>query len=81
MSSANVWAFIATMMSTPSRRPAKPRSDTRTSYHVGRPSMLEGKMLRVATGMPMRNSAFANMLLAEAEPEPLTLAKRITKSL
>ena len=43
--------------------------------------MFDGKMLRVATGMPMRNSALANMPLADAEPEPLTLAKRITKSL
>ena len=43
--------------------------------------MLEGKMFRVATGTPMRNSALANMPLAEAEPEPLTLAKRMTKSL
>jgi hypothetical protein len=43
--------------------------------------MLDGKMLRVATGMPIRNSALANMPLALAEPEPLTLAKRMTKSL
>src|SRR6476659_5056928 len=28
----------------------------RTSYQVGRPWMLEGKMLRGATGMPMRST-------------------------
>ena len=38
-------------------------------------------MLCVEIGTPMRKSAFANMPLALAEPEPLTLAKRMTKSL
>ena len=33
-----------------------------------------------AQGMPMRNTARANISLALAEPEPLTLAKRTTKS-
>jgi hypothetical protein len=37
-------------------------------------------MLRVATGTPMRMIALANIWLAEAEPEPLILAKRTTKS-
>ena len=43
--------------------------------------MFEGKMLRVATGMPIRNIDFANILFALAEPEPFTFAKRMTKSL
>ena len=38
-------------------------------------------MFLVATGIPMRKSALANMPLALAEPEPFTFAKRITKSL
>ena len=42
--------------------------------------MLEGKMLRGETGTPWRRIARANSSLAEAEPEPLTLAKRTTKS-
>ena len=42
--------------------------------------MLDGKILRGATGMPMRITARANISLALAEPEPLTLAKRTTKS-
>src|SRR3954471_1378557 len=67
-------------MSTPPRRPSQPCSLTRTSYHVGRPWMLLGKMLRVATGTPMRRIARANSSLAEAEPEPFTLANLRTKS-
>src|ERR1700682_1126272 len=52
----------------------------RTSYQVGRPWMLDGKILRGLTGTPMRSTARANNSLALAEPEPLTLAKRTTKS-
>src|SRR5262249_9326877 len=37
-------------------------------------------MLRGATGTPMRITARANISFALAEPEPLTLAKRTTKS-
>src|SRR5687768_18210030 len=69
------------MRSTPPRRPRWPFSVTRTSYHVGRPWMFDGKMLRGDTGMPMRRKLFAKSSLAEAEPEPLTLANLTTKSL
>ena len=37
--------------------------------------MFDGKMLRGATGMPMRMTARANSSFALAEPEPLTLAE------
>src|SRR5688572_25911734 len=43
--------------------------------------MLDGKMLRGLTGTPMRRIALANSSLAEADPEPLTLANLTTKSL
>src|SRR5262245_11705439 len=43
--------------------------------------MFEGKMLRVATGTPMRRMERANISLADAEPEPFTLANFTTKSL
>ena len=43
--------------------------------------MLDGKMLRGATGTPMRRIDLANSALALAEPEPLTLANLTTKSL
>ena len=33
------------------------------------------------TGMPIRNSVLAKMVLAEADPEPLTVANFATKSL
>src|SRR5262249_38296609 len=80
MSLSKVCGFIATMRSVPPRAPRWPDSDTRTSYQVGRPWMFDGKMLRGAHGMPMRRMARANISLALAEPEPLTLAKRTTKS-
>ena len=53
---------------------------TRTSYQVGSPWMFDGKMLRGDTGTPMRMTARANSSLALAEPDPLTLANRTTKS-
>src|SRR5512142_2204802 len=71
---------MATMKSTPPRRPRQPRSTTRTSYHVGRPWMFEGKMLRADTGTPIRSTVRAKRPLAEAEPEPLTFANLMTKS-
>ena len=37
-------------------------------------------MLRGDTGTPWRRIERANISFAEAEPEPLTLAKRTTKS-
>ena len=77
---SQVCGFIATIMSTPPRAPRWPSSVTRTSYQVGRPWMLEGKMLRGLTGTPWRRIERANISLALAEPEPLTLAKRTTKS-
>src|SRR5436190_6023613 len=81
MSPSQVCGFIATIRSTPPRRPSQPRSLTRTSYQVGRPWMLDGKMLRGLTGTPMRSRLRANSSLAEAEPDPLTLANLTTKSL
>jgi hypothetical protein len=42
--------------------------------------MLEGKMLRGLTGTPIRRMERANNSLALAEPDPLTLANRTTKS-
>src|SRR5580658_4172218 len=80
MSSSQVSGFIATIMSTPPRRPRCPDSEMRTSYQVGRPWMFDGKMLRELAGMPMRSTDLANSALALAEPDPLTLANLTTKS-
>ena len=68
-------------MSTPPRRPTQPFSHTRASYQVGRPWMLRGKMLRGLTGTPIRMTDLANNSLADADPDPLTLANLMTKSL
>src|SRR5262249_8054732 len=76
-----VWGFIATIISQPPRRPSQPLLDTRTSNQVGRPWIFDGKMLRVATGTPIRRIERANISFAEAEPEPFTLANLMTKSL
>src|SRR5215471_18633112 len=81
MSLFHVCGFIATMRSTPPRRRGHPCSHTCTSYHVGRPWMLDGKMLRGLIGTPMRMMDFAKSVLADAEPEPLTFANLTTKSL
>src|SRR3954471_4395565 len=81
MSLSQVWGFIAAIRSTPPRRPSQPLPETRTSYQVGRPWILDGKMLREVTGTPMRRMERANISLALAEPEPLTLANFTTKSL
>src|ERR1043166_7823310 len=43
--------------------------------------MFDGKLLRGATGTPMRRIDLANSRFADAEPEPLTLANLTTKSL
>src|SRR5262252_5254938 len=68
-------------MSTPPRRPRWPLSLILTSYQVGRPWMLEGKMLRELAGIPIRRIDLANNELALAEPDPLTLANLTTKAL
>src|SRR5215475_4471696 len=82
MSFSHVCGFIATIRSTPPpRRPSQPLSHTRTSYHVGNPWMLDGKMLRGLTGTPMRRIDFANSVFALADPEPFTFANLMTKSL
>src|SRR6478609_7597031 len=81
MSAAQVCGFMATIRSTPPRRPRWPASVTRTSYQVGRPWMFDGKMLRGLTGTPMRRRLRANSSFADADPEPLTLANLMTKSL
>src|ERR1051325_11021523 len=72
---------MATIRSTPPRRPRCPASVIRTSYQVGRPWMVDRKMLRAATGTPIRITERAKRPLALAEPDPLTLANLTTKSL
>ena len=42
--------------------------------------MLDGKIFFGVTGIPIRKIALVKKALADAEPVPLTFAKRITKS-
>src|ERR1700732_4770089 len=72
---------MATIMSTPPRRPRWPLSLMRTSYQVGRPWIFDGKILRELAGIPIRKIDLAKSALALAEPDPLTLANLTTKSL
>src|SRR5580700_5662977 len=73
MSWFQVCGFIATIRSTPPRRPRWPLSLIRTSNQVGRPWMFDGKMFRELAGTPIRRIDLANSPFALADPEPLTL--------
>src|ERR1700749_2627126 len=50
-------------------------------YQVGRPAMLEGKRFLPLTGTPMAKMLRSSTLLADWEPEPLTVAIWMLKSL
>src|SRR6202171_3165888 len=79
------WCHVATLnatrMSTLSDRAMWPSGVTRSWYHVGRPSMLEGKTFFGATGMPMWKMALVKIKLAVWLPEPLTVAAWMVRSL
>src|SRR5258708_36145068 len=78
---SQVCGFIGTIRSMPPRAPRYPASEMRTSYQVGRPWVVDGKMFRGLTGTPMRRTDIANLRFALAEPAPVTLAYLTTKSL
>src|SRR5580698_11228758 len=50
-------------------------------YQVGNPAMFDGKRFLPLTGMPMPKMLRNRMLLADCEPEPLTVATWMLKSL
>jgi hypothetical protein len=50
-------------------------------YQVGNPWMLDGKRFFPETGMPILNNALNNVTLAVCDPDPLTVAIVIEKSL
>src|SRR5438270_6188202 len=80
-SSRHVTALKATRMSTRSERAMWPSGVTRSWYHVGRPSMFDGKTFFGATGMPILKIARVSTRLAVWLPEPLTVAAWIVRSL
>src|SRR4051794_29433791 len=53
----------------------------RIVYHVGSPAMLDGKRFLPLTGTPMPKMLFSRTLLADCDPEPLTVATWMLKSL
>src|SRR5438105_2818516 len=66
---------------TLSERAMCPFGVIRSWYHVGRPSMLEGKTFLGATGIPMWKIARVKTRFAVWLPEPLTVAAWMVRSL
>ena len=55
-------------------RATQPCLLTRIVYHVGSPAIFDGKRFFPETGTPMRKMLRRRTLLADCEPEPLTVA-------
>src|SRR5271155_395118 len=49
-------------------------------YQVGRPAMFDGKRFLPLTGIPMPKMLLSRTLLADCEPDPLTVATCMLKS-
>src|SRR5580658_7805744 len=81
MSSFAVSAFMATRTSISFLRATYPCLLARIVYQVGRPAMFEGKRFLPLTGIPMRKRERRRMALADCDPEPLTVAIWIERSL
>src|ERR1700722_4986456 len=50
-------------------------------YQVGRPAMFDGKRFLPLTGIPMPKMLLSRTLFADCEPDPLTVAIWMLKSL
>src|SRR5277367_587134 len=81
MSSFAVSAFIATRMSISFLRATYPCLLARIEYHVGKPAIFDGKRFLPLTGMPIPKMLLRSTALADWEPEPLTVATWMVKSL
>src|SRR5580698_11615452 len=83
-SSASCFAvsgFRATRTSALRLRATYPSLLARIVYHVGRPAMFDGKRFLPLTGMPIPKMLLRSTLFADCEPEPLTVATWMLKSL
>src|SRR6266567_3817878 len=80
-SSRQVATLKAISTSTLSERAMWPSGVIRSWYHVGRPSMLEGKTFLGATGIPIWKIALVKTRFAVWLPEPLTVAAWMVRSL
>src|ERR671927_505754 len=80
-SSRAVCAFMQTMRSTSFLRPIQPSLFARIVNHVGRPAMFEGNMFFPLTGTPIWKMERMRTLFDDCEPEPLTVATWMVRSL
>src|SRR5438270_14084959 len=80
-SSFAVSGFIAMRTSISFLRATYPCLLARMVYQVGSPAMFEGKRFLPETGMPMRKMLRSSTLLADCDPDPLTVATWMLKSL
>src|SRR6266704_6035774 len=80
-SSRAVAAFMHTMMSTSFLRAIQPSLFARMVNHVGRPAMFDGNMFLPLTGTPIWKMDRIRTLFEDCEPEPLTVATWMVKSL
>ena len=80
-SSRAVSGFMATSRSSSFLRATQPSFEARMVYQVGRPAMLDGKRFLPETGMPIWKRVRSSTALELCEPEPLTVATWMLKSL
>src|SRR5471030_313101 len=80
-SSFTVCAFMQTRMSTSFFRAIHPSLLARMVNQVGSPAMFEGNMFLPLTGTPIWKIERIRTLFDDCEPEPLTVATWIVRSL
>src|SRR5436305_15167807 len=72
---------MQTMMSTSFFRAIQPSLFARMVNHVGRPAMFDGNMFLPLTGTPIWKMERMRTLFDDWEPEPLTVATWMVRSL
>src|SRR5215213_4359789 len=80
-SSRAVCAFMQTIRSTSFFLPIQPSLFARIVNHVGRPAMFDGNMFFPLTGTPIWKIERIRTLFEDCEPDPLTVATLIVRSL
>src|SRR5512132_3273732 len=80
-SSREVCAFMQTIRSTSFLRAIQPSLFARIVNHVGRPAMFDGNMFLPDTGTPIWKIERIRTLLDDCDPEPLTVATWMVRSL
>src|SRR5438105_2851306 len=80
-SSRPVCGFMQTIRSTSFLRAIQPSLFARMVNHVGRPAMFEGNMFLPLTGTPIWKMERMRTLFDDWEPEPLTVATWMVRSL